>query len=259
MKSAGAYACLMLALFTCGAAFAQTSIPAQNIAASTTPAATPALILNSEDFPPFNYPDTDGKSAKGLATEKIIELMARAEEHYSIHFYPWVRSFQAARQHANTCIYVVTRTPEREAMFQWVGPLVKNTWTVFARAEDTRRPISMDDLRPYLLGAYRQGAVSEYLLAKGYQAELANADRDNPKKLLAKRFDFWITGELVGHAFIKDLGLKDKITAILPLQTKELYLACNHGVAKERIERLNMILKNMENDGTNASIEKKFR
>ncbi|MBC3908180.1 substrate-binding periplasmic protein [Undibacterium umbellatum] len=219
----------------------------------------PALILNSEDFPPFNYPDTDGKSAKGLASEKIIELMARAEEQYSIHFFPWVRSFQSAQKDANTCIYVTTRTPAREAMFQWVGPLVKNTWTVFARADDTRRPISIDDLHPYLLGAYRQGAVSEHLLAKGFRTELANADRDNPRKLLAKRFDFWITGELVGHAFIKDLGLKNQIVPILPLQTKYLYLACNHGVAKERIDRLNMILKNMENDGTSANIEKKFR
>ncbi|QJQ06398.1 ABC transporter substrate-binding protein [Undibacterium piscinae] len=217
------------------------------------------LILTTEDYPPFNIVDPNNGNLSGISTEKVKEIMHRSGETYTISAYPWARAFQMARTDANTCVFSTTRMPEREAMFKWVGPLVKNNWFVFARADDTRKPKSLEDLRPYIMGIYRNDAVGEFLTSKGFKTDIANADADNPRKLLIQRFDFWATGELLGLAILKNQGLQGKIVPRFQFNQTEMYLACHPAIAPERIELFNQILKDIEHDGTAAAIEKKYK
>jgi polar amino acid transport system substrate-binding protein len=217
------------------------------------------LILTTEDYPPFNMVDPNNGNISGISTEKVKEIMHRAGETYTITAYPWARAFQMARTDANTCVFSTTRMPEREAMFKWVGPLVKNNWFIFARADDTRKPKSLEDLRPYIMGIYRNDAVGEFLTSKGFKTDIANADADNPRKLLIQRFDFWATGELLGLAILKNQGLQGKIVPRFQFNQTEMYLACHPAIAPERIELFNQILKDIEHDGTAAAIEKKYK
>ena len=96
-----------------------------------------ALTLTTEDYPPFNIVDAKSQQVSGISTEKVIEVMARAKESYTITAYPWVRAYQLAQKERDTCVFSTTRTPERVALFQWVGPLVKNNWYIFAKQGDT--------------------------------------------------------------------------------------------------------------------------
>jgi polar amino acid transport system substrate-binding protein len=217
------------------------------------------LILTTEDYPPFNIIDPNSGNISGISTEKVKEIMHRAGASYTITAYPWARSFQMARTDANTCVFSTTRSPERETMFKWVGPLVKNNWYIFARADDRRKPKSLEDLRPYVMGTYRNDAVAEFLTSKDFKTDIANADADNPRKLLLQRFDFWATGELLGLAILKNQGLQGKIVPRFQFNQTEMYLACHPAIATERIELFNQILKDIEHDGTAAAIEKKYK
>lgn len=217
------------------------------------------LTITTEEYPPFNMVDLKTGMVVGVATEKVQELMKRAEQSYTITSFPWSRAFQMGQKLPNTCVFSTTRTPERENLFKWVGPLVNNRWVVFARTGDTRNPKVLEDLRPFILGGYRADAVAEYLQNKGFKVEMANNDSDNPRKLLAGRFDFWPTGELSGWAILKNQGLQDQFVQIFPFHQTELYLACHKELAQERIDRFNQILKEMERDGTVLAIEKKYK
>lgn len=217
------------------------------------------LTLTTEDYPPFNIVDARSAAITGISTEKVQELMHRAGEKYTLTAYPWARSLQMARNDADTCVFSTTRTAEREALFKWVGPLVRNNWVIFGRVEDKRNPKTLEELRPYTLGAYRNDAVGEFLALKGYKTELANSDSDNPRKLLYGRFDYWATGELLGAAILKTQGLTDKIVPLFQFNQTEMYLACNLRMAQTRIDHYNQILKEMDRDGSVAAIEKKYR
>lgn len=217
------------------------------------------LNLTTEDYPPFNIVDARTGQISGIATEKVQELMHRAGEVVSISAFPWSRSFQMGQKLPNTCVFSTTRTPEREPMFKWVGPLVKNRWVIFARADDGRNPKTLEDLRPYVLGVYRNDAVGEYLAGKGFKTDVANMDADNPRKLLIGRFDFWATGELLGLEILRNQGLGEQIVPLFPFNNTEMYLACNKGMAQKRIDRFNHILHQMERDGTAQAIEKKYK
>ncbi|MES2069686.1 MAG: ABC transporter substrate-binding protein [Pseudomonadota bacterium] len=218
-----------------------------------------ALNLVTEDYPPFNIVSPKNGEISGLSTEKVLELMRRAGEKYTLAAYPWARAIQMAQNNPDTCVFSTSRTPGREALYKWVGPLVKNNWMVFARADDSRHPKTLEDLRPYVIGTYRNDAIAEYFSLKGFNTELASADIDNPRKMLYGRFDFWATGELLGLEIIRQQGLGKLIVPLFVFNQTEMYLACNTGMEQARIDRLNHLLKEMDRDGTSAAIEKKYK
>lgn len=223
------------------------------------PARGETLVLATEEYPPFNMTNPKTNEITGISTDKVLELMRRADEKYQLKVYSWSRAFMMGQKEPNTCVYSTTRTPEREAQFKWVGPLVKNNWVVFAKAGDTRKPKALEDLRPYVMGTYRNDAVERFLKLEGFKVDTANYDADNPKKLLYGRFDFWATGELLGLAILKEQGLLNQIVPLFTFSQTELYLACNPDMAQAHIDKLNQILRDMERDGTSAAIEKKYK
>jgi len=74
--------------------------------------------------------------------------------------------------------------------------------------------------------------------------------------LLAGRFDFWASGELLGLNILKQQGLTKLIVPLFTFNQVDMYLACNLNLTQEKIDKWNQILKNMEKDGTSAAIEK---
>ncbi|MFZ6678273.1 substrate-binding periplasmic protein [Undibacterium sp. Tian12W] len=216
-------------------------------------------ILVTEDYPPFNIVNPKTGEVTGLSTEKVQELMRRAGEKYSITAYPWARSIQMAQNNPDTCVFSTSRTPGREQLYKWVGPLVKNNWVIFARADDTRHPKTLEDLRIYTIGSYRNDAIAEYFSLKGFNTELASTDADNPRKMLAGRFDFWASGELLGWEILKQQGLTKMVVQLFTFNQTEMYLACNTTMSQAKIEKWNQILKEMDKDGTSAAIEKRYK
>ncbi|BBB65936.1 hypothetical protein UNDYM_1683 [Undibacterium sp. YM2] len=216
-------------------------------------------ILVTEDYPPFNIVNPKTGEVTGLSTEKVQELMRRAGEKYSITAYPWARSIQMAQNNPDTCVFSTSRTPGREQLYKWVGPLVKNNWVIFARVDDTRHPKTLEDLRIYTIGSYRNDAIAEYFSLKGFNTELASTDADNPRKMLAGRFDFWASGELLGWEILKQQGLTKMVVQLFTFNQTEMYLACNTTMSQAKIDKWNHILKEMDKDGTSAAIEKRYR
>ncbi|MFZ6849474.1 substrate-binding periplasmic protein [Undibacterium sp. RuRC25W] len=218
-----------------------------------------AVNLVTEDYPPFNFVNPKTAEITGISTEKIQELMRRADEKYTLVAYPWSRAVQMAQNNPETCVFSTSRTPGRETLYKWVDPLVHNNWTIFGRADDTRHPKVLEDLRTYVIGSYRNDAIAEFFSLKGFETDLANTDTDNPRKLLVGRFDFWASGELLGMHILKQQGLTKMIVPLFNFNQVDMYLACNLTMAQEKIDKWNQILKTMEKDGTSSGIEKRLK
>jgi polar amino acid transport system substrate-binding protein len=214
--------------------------------------------LLTEDYPPYSMPDADGRPA-GPAVAKVEELMRRTGQSYTMELQPWPRAFEYARNHAGTCVFSTVRSAEREKQFRWIGPLFDTYhMAIFARADDPRRPKTLEELKSATLGSYTQGAVAEYLKARGYRVDLANSDNYNPQKLLRRRFDFWAAGKSHGEAILRRQGLEDKIVLLFSFEQAEMYLACNRDTAKEDVTALQRGWASMRKDGANLAIERKY-
>ena len=109
------------------AAFSAVALPLQ---------AQPRLLLLSEDFPPVNFEDQG--EASGLAGELVLALMLDLGLQLNVHFMPWARAYRIAQGPAPVCLFTMARTPQREALFQWVGPVVEFQNALVGRAGTDR-------------------------------------------------------------------------------------------------------------------------
>jgi len=205
------------------------------------------LVLATEEYPPYNMSDAKGQ-VTGIATEIVKALLDAAGYEYEIAIYPWARAIALARNQLNTCVYSMSRTPEREALYKWVGPLLVNDWTLFARS-GTSRPGHLDELLNMRIGSYQGDAIVTWLQARGYHVDVAPTDEANPRKLLAGRIDFWATGRLIGLYRLKQAGITG-IEPVLSFNRSEMYLACNRQLPDEQVRLLNTTLADLERRGT---------
>lgn len=218
--------------------------------------ARPRLYIGTELSTPSSM-QVDGQLT-GFATDKVRVIMERAEIDYEIEVLPWKRAFMLAQTQANACIYSTTRIPERETQFKWVGPTHENDWTLFARADRNFRFTKIDDARPYRIGGLLGDVRSELLLAQGYIVDTVHDKLSNPRKLMVNRIDLWVTSTRIGNATIAENGWSGQIVPVLTFKRTEQYLACNLAVPDALIAKMNAVLKDMNNEGVSAAIERKY-
>lgn len=214
------------------------------------------LRLLTEDFPPFSMLREDGQ-VDGLSSDIVREMMRRAGIAYRIELLPWVRAYNRAVLEPNTCVYSTTRTEQREPQLKWIGPVVENQWVLYGRDDGPKELRSLEAARRYRLGGYTGDAEAQYLIARGFEVDLASNDLQNLRKLLAGRIDLWATGKYLGAALIA----REKATGLRPLLTFNsvfLYLACNQMMADGTVRLLNEHLRGMHKDGTVDKINARY-
>jgi polar amino acid transport system substrate-binding protein len=205
------------------------------------------LVLATEEYPPYNMSGPGG-TVTGISTDIVKALLDAAGYEYEIAIYPWARAIAMARTQVNTCVYSMSRTPEREALYKWVGPLVFNDWALFARTGQSR-PQTLDEAMMMRIGSYQGDAIVSYLQTRGHQVDVAPSDDVNPRKLQAGRIDFWATGRLIGQYRLKQQGIEG-IEPVLNFNRTEMYLACQIQLPDAQVLKLNQTLRALEKAGT---------
>lgn len=218
--------------------------------------AAAALDLVTEDDPPHNM--LLGGKIIGVSTEKLEEALKRTGVSYSIQMMPWARAYQYALALPEHCVFSTARTDERERLFRWVGPIASMDWVLYRRANDARRPATLEEVRANVIGGYNLDVISNWLIANRYRVESAPDDGVNPKKLLAGRLDFWASSRPRATALLAAGKLADQVVPVLTFGHTDLYLACHRGTPAKLIEDLNAALDRMQKDGTTARIEGRY-
>jgi polar amino acid transport system substrate-binding protein len=215
------------------------------------------LTITTEAVPPSSMLDAEGRVV-GFSTDKVRAALDRAGIAYTIELLPWKRAYAAARDRGDACVYATTRTPERESLFKWVGPIDSAEWVLMARANHRFSLRTLDDARPYRIGTYNGDARDEFLRSRGFRVDSAPNDITNPRKLLLGRIDLWAAALRVGSRVLEQNGWAGKIVPVLVFIRIDVYLACNRTVPDESIARLNAVFSALERDGTMRRIERGY-
>jgi polar amino acid transport system substrate-binding protein len=208
----------------------------------------PRLYLTTETLAPHSM--LEGKRVVGIGADTVREIMMRARIDYTIELLPWKRAYTAALERHDTCVFSTTRTPEREALFKWIGPIGEADWVLMGRADRHLRLDTLDDARRYRIGTYNGDARDQYLRARGFDVDPAPNDLFNPRKLMANRIDLWAASIRRGSDTVARLGYADKIVPVLVFNRIRVYLACNRAVPDALTARMETALAAMEHDGT---------
>ena len=210
------------------------------------------LELLTEEYPPFNMSDAQGKLV-GISTDIVRELFRQAQVPYTLAVSPWMRAVYTVRKQPDHCVFSMSRLADREAQFRWVGPLAFDDWSLFARMPLAQKPKALADVKGARIGSYLGDGGVDYLRRRGFEVDGAPNDDLNPRKLLMGRIDYWASGKLSGQFRLKAQKIEG-IEPVLKLERGDLYLACNLATSSERIDLLNKLLADMHKRGVVARI-----
>ncbi|MFO1264152.1 MAG: ABC transporter substrate-binding protein [Rhodoferax sp.] len=219
-------------------------------------AQTTSLRLTTESSPPFNM--MEGDKIVGRATDMVREMADRAKVGITIEMLPWARAYNQALKESDACVFTTTRTPEREALFKWVGPVGSSDWALYGNAERKLKLGSIEDARPMIIGTYLGDARDEYFRSRGFKVESVSDDLSNPRKLLLNRIDLWAASVVRGSMLVAQNDWTGKVVPLLVFHKVDLYMACHVDLPTALIDRLNAALQTMVRDGTTKAIEKKY-
>lgn len=219
-------------------------------------AAPARLYIATENAAPASM--SKGNEVTGIDTDKVRELMNRTATPHTIELLPWKRAYAAALQRPDGCVFSTTRTPERERLFKWIGPLAEAEWVLMGRADRSFQLHSLEDARAMRIGTYDGDARDHYLRARGFEVDPAPNDLLNPAKLLVNRIDLWAASRRPGSRVLARHGWSPQIVPVLSFNRVRTYLACNLALPDELVERMNAAIEEMERDGTMRQIERKY-
>jgi len=86
------------------------------------------LQLFAEVAPPYNFQTglDISRQATGSTVEMINEIQKRNGYANRINISTWIDAYSLPQYLPNSAVFTIARTPERENMFQWVGPVSTN-------------------------------------------------------------------------------------------------------------------------------------
>lgn len=215
----------------------------------------PRLYIGTDNAPPFVTPD-HGRIAT-IATEKVRRILERTGIDYEIENLPFKRALLLAQTRADVCIYSLTRIPERETMFKWVGPTQTSDWTLFGRAGRHYGLKTLEDARKYRIGAYFGDVRGDSLETQGFAVSKVSERLSNPRKLLVDRIDLWASSLQMGGSILAANGWDKQIVPVLTFKRTELYLGCNPSVPDELIAKMNAALRAIESGVGAADTERR--
>ncbi|WP_137939668.1 transporter substrate-binding domain-containing protein [Chitinivorax sp. B] len=213
-------------------------------------AVTP-LQIYTEEWPPITFSKA-GKPA-GLAVEVVQAIQAKLKQTDLIRVVPWARGWAMATTYPNVVLFTVTRTPERESLFTFLGPVAVGTTDFYALRGTNIRIRSLEDARELRsIGVYHKAVEEQLLLSKGFtNLDTAATPDVAARKLIAERISVWCNANLTMRSIMESAGLDpDQIEKVYTLQENWLYLTFSRGTDPKLIDSWHRALQELKQDGT---------
>ncbi len=200
----------------------------------------------------------DGRVA-GSASEVVEATLARAGlDDAQIALYPWARAYDIALSEPNVLIYLIARTPEREALFRWVGEIMRIDYHFYKLRQrvDIRVP-ALEAAKAYRIGVLRDDVRHQYLKAQGFQKIVVTAhNSDNFKRLLNGQVDLVPMPERDIVALCAASGVApDTVERVFtPNTATRLYMALSRQTDEQTSQRLRASFDQLRAEGVVARL-----
>ena len=204
----------------------------------------------TEQSPPYNF--LENGQVKGYSTRLVEKLFTQNGHQISdntIQLLPWARGYHNVLNQENSMLYSMVRTPEREALFQWVGPIGKMTLGIIAKKSTQMKVTTLESLRQYKIATIPDTASEKALIDMGLRVE--NFERfsnrtSQLKKLQENRVDAIAFSVEAAFSLLKEMGCDvSEYEVVYVLKESDLYFAFSKNTSPKMISSLNETLKTL--------------
>ncbi|MDH0097066.1 transporter substrate-binding domain-containing protein [Ectopseudomonas hydrolytica] len=220
-------------------------------------AAAAELRLYTEDYRPFSYLE-EGRPS-GMAVAVVEELIRRTGEVARIELVPWTRGYHQVRQQADTALFSTVRTPAREPLFHWVGPIARGHTRFYSLKESGVRVANLDDVRQLGTLAVPKQWYSYELLREQQMENLYGVPtpQDMLRMFRHGRVKLLLANNLTLDGMLAEQGMHaSQLQEQFDLMPNDSYIAFSRQTDLERVARWQRALDEMRRDG---SLERIYR
>lgn len=205
------------------------------------------LTYVTEAYPPYNF--SDNNILRGIAVDLLVLASQKTTapvQRSQIRLMPWARSYRTTLKTPNYVLFSTARTPEREKLFKWAGPITTNRVVLLAKKSRGMRINSPADLQHLRIGSIRDDVAEQLVRALGVQESqlslAANGDA-LAHQLQAGRIDLWAYDQNVAQWFLRNAGFDpDDFESLYTLQEGQLWYAFNLEVSDAQVAELQKAL-----------------
>ena len=191
--------------------------------------AQPNLTVVTELSPPNQM--LLNNQVTGSSTELVKMIISEAQLNAPISMYPWARAYKMASHNSNTLIYSMARTPKRESLFHWIGPVAqfKMGFVKLTQRSDIDLDAT-DQAKHYKIAVQRHDFASDVLEKRGFELIMTSDIQKSYQLLLAKKVDLVIDDANYLASMSEELAINaNTLTFVHAIEglTVDGYLAAN--------------------------------
>ncbi|HZD42679.1 MAG TPA: transporter substrate-binding domain-containing protein, partial [Methanomicrobiales archaeon] len=194
----------------------------------------------TEEWAPYNYEENG--TATGISVdilEAIWQDIGVNRTPADIRIVPLSEGFQEV-QNGSSVLFSIVKTPQREPLYQWVGPFTQANFVVFAPMDRNITINSAADLNNYRIGVVTGSIENTLLTDQGVNASriVNGATPEDLLRMLEEgRIDLWATGDLAGrHQMLQAAADPNAYEIVYTLGTDDLYYIFSKDIPKVLVD-----------------------
>lgn len=219
--------------------------------ATTTPVPEGKLRIVTEVYPPYNFVDAD-KNVTGQSTEIVQAILQKVGTQADIEVMPLADGLSLAQKGPGVVIYSLNRTPQREGLFKWVGPIGHYEQSFYAKKGSSVKLSKLEDAQKVgKVGVYKGDAGNQVLASQGFtNLDESQTDAEALKKLVDGQVQLWL-GNVEGMEITaRTAGVNVDDVVLLPVVAirADLYIAFSKDIPDSTIAAWQDALKALKQE-----------
>jgi len=213
----------------------------------------------TEEYPPVTFM-RDGKPS-GFVTDIVREIAARQGIPDTIRLTSWKNAYNMALLHPKVVLFSAERTPERESLFQWVGPVGKNSAILYAKKGSGIRINSLEEARKIAAIATTTNWFTEqYLKREGFKNLVSSPDpRSNVRQLMNGEVPLSVFTDITIQEIARDAGYSvDDLEPVFTIGQTYFYIAMSKDTPADVVQAWQSTLDSLKQDGTYEKIYRRY-
>ncbi|MCW8890255.1 MAG: transporter substrate-binding domain-containing protein [Sedimenticola sp.] len=195
---------------------------------------------------------------QGFMVDLVREIERRIGTNRPVLFLPWPRAIRNTRLSTNHIIFPLTRTPEREAHFDWaikVAPI----HLVFVTLDGQVLNLEQARLLP-AIAVQQNTPFEQYLRQEGFNNLIVttSAASIQVRMLQAGRVNAWFTAKDLASYSMKELFVQGPITYSAPITSGHVYIALSKRFPRSLKTLYQQTFEAMQADGTYQQIMSRY-
>ncbi len=215
------------------------------------------LRMLTDNHPPLHF--QQGERMAGFGVDVVEALAQRSGDRIQVQQRPMLRALRDASEEADTAVFTILRTAERETRYQWVGPLMQTETALYTRSSDDT-PVS--DLRQTRgqIAVPRKWLVYSVLRQQGLD-NLWGVDSPEIMMRLLQigRVQYVVADTMSVSTFAAEQGMAlEQLRYQIPLMHQDAYIAFSPKVDPAQVARWQQALQAMEQDGSLQQLKQRW-